>query len=77
MEVKIKDRKEEIEKAKQMEKALSIADVIAMLPSSESIEANGIEGGLRDGELQMFWEGAEWLKSHLQKRLLSIQKVKR
>lgn len=55
----------------QQEKALSIADVMAMLPSSESIEANGIEGGLRDGELQLFWEGAEWLKSHLQKRLLS------
>jgi hypothetical protein len=52
-------------------KALSIADVMAMLPSSETIEANGKEGGLRDGELQMFWEGAEWLKSHLQKRLLS------
>jgi hypothetical protein len=52
-------------------KALSIADVMAMLPSSETIEANGIEGGLRDGELQMFWEGAEWLKSHLQKQLLS------
>ncbi len=53
------------------EKTLSIADIMAMLPSSETIEANGIEGGLRDGELQMFWEGAEWLKSHLQKRLLS------
>jgi len=53
------------------EKALSIADVMAMLPSSETIEANGIEGGLRDGELQMYWEGATWLKSHLQKRLLS------
>ncbi len=53
------------------EKTLSIADVMAMLPSSETIEANGVEGGLRDGELQMFWEGAEWLKSHLQKRLLS------
>ena len=53
------------------EKTLSIADVMAMLPSSETIEANGMEGGLRDGELQMFWEGAEWLKSHLQKRLLS------
>lgn len=53
------------------EKALSIADVMAMLPSSETIEANGIEGGLRDGELQMYWEGATWLKSHLQKQLLS------
>jgi hypothetical protein len=53
------------------EKALSIADIMAMLPSPETIEANGIEGGLRDGELQMFWEGAEWLKGHLQKRLLS------
>jgi hypothetical protein len=53
------------------EKALSIADVMAMLPSPENIEANGIEGGLRDGELQMFWKGAEWLKGHLQKRLLS------
>ena len=52
------------------EKALSIADVMAMLPSSETIEANGIEGGLRDGELQMFWEGATWLKSHLQKQLV-------
>ena len=55
----------------EQEKTLSIADVMAMLPSSETIEANGIKGGLRDGELQMFWEGAEWLKSHLQKRLLS------
>ena len=54
------------------EKALSIADVMAMLPSSETIEANGIEGGLRDGELQMYWEGAIWLKSHLQKRLLTL-----
>ena len=53
------------------EKTLSIADVMAMLPSSETIETNGMEGGLRDGELQLFWEGAEWLKSHLQKRLLS------
>ena len=53
------------------EKTLNIADVMAMLPSSETVEANGMEGGLRDGELQMFWEGAEWLKSHLQKRLLS------
>lgn len=51
--------------------ALTIADVMAMFPSSETIEANGIKGGLRDGELQMFWEGAEWLKSYLQKRLLS------
>lgn len=56
------------------EKALSIADIMAMLPSSETIEVNGIEGGLREGELQMFWEGAEWLKSHLQKQLL--QKIK-
>ena len=55
----------------EQEKTLSIADVMAMLPSSETIEANGMEGGLRDGELQMFWEGAKWLKSHLQKRLLS------
>ena len=29
------------------EKALSIADVMAMLPSSETIETNGMEGGLR------------------------------
>jgi hypothetical protein len=56
---------------KEMEQALSIADIVAMLPSPETIEANGIEGGLRDGELQMFWEGAEWLKNHLRKRLLS------
>ena len=55
----------------EQEKALSIADVMAMLPSSETIEANGMEAGLRDGELQLFWEGAEWLKSHLQKRLPS------
>lgn len=54
----------------QQEKALSIADVMAMLPSSKTVEVNGIEGGLRDGELQMFWEGAEWLKSHLQKQLV-------
>lgn len=53
------------------EKVLSIADAMAMLPSSQTIEANAIEGGLRDGELQMFWEGAEWLKCYLQKRLLS------
>ncbi len=52
------------------EKALSIADVMAMFPSSETIEANGIEGGLRGGELQMFWEGATWLKSHLKKQLV-------
>ena len=52
-------------------KALSIADVMDMLPSSETVEENVMEGGLRDGELQMFWEGAEWLKIHLQKRLLS------
>ena len=53
------------------QQVLDLFDVMAMLPSSETIEANGMEGGLRDGELQMFWEGAEWLKSHLQKRLLS------
>ena len=64
-------KKEEQTPKLSTEKALSIADVMAMLPSSETIEVNGIEGGLRDGELQMFWEGAEWLKSHLQKRLLS------
>lgn len=32
------------------------------LPTDEEIEANGIEGGLRDGELQMFWEGAKWMR---------------
>jgi hypothetical protein len=53
------------------EKALSIADVMAMLPSDDVIEANGIEGGLRDNELQMYWEGAIWLRNHLRKRLTS------
>lgn len=33
------------------------------LPTDEQIEANGIEGGLRDGELQMFWEGAVWMRN--------------
>lgn len=37
--------------------------------SSDVIEASGIEGGLRDGELQMYWEGAIWLKQQLLKRL--------
>ena len=32
------------------------------LPTDEQIEKNGIEGGLRDGELQMFWEGATWMR---------------
>lgn len=40
---------------------------------NEIIESNGTEGGLRDNELQMFWEGAEflrnkakdWIKTHL------------
>jgi len=40
-----------------------------MFPSSEVIEANGIEGGLRDNELQLFWEGATWLKGYLQKQM--------
>jgi hypothetical protein len=52
-------------------KLMSIADVVAMLPSNDVIEANGIEGGLRDGELQMYWEGAVWLRNHLHKRLMS------
>ena len=50
-------------------KALNIADVMAMLPSDDAIEANGIEGGLRDEELQMYWEGAVWLRNNLRKRL--------
>ena len=32
------------------------------MPTNEQIEANGIEGGLRDGELQMFYEGAIWMR---------------
>ena len=38
------------------------------LPTDEQIEANGIEGGLRDGELQMFWEGAKWMRDLIQER---------
>ena len=37
-------------------------------PTDDEIEANGIEGGLRDGELQMFWEGAVWMRSKAQWR---------
>lgn len=57
------------EEEKPTEKTLTISDVMALLPSSEIIESNGIEGGLRDGELQMFWEGAEWLKKYIENKL--------
>lgn len=57
------------EEEKATEKTLTISDVMALLPSSEIIEANGIEGGLRDSELQMFWEGAEWLKKYIENKL--------
>lgn len=48
---------------------LSITNLVVILPSSDDIEANGLEGGLTGNELQMFWEGAEWLKGHIRKQL--------
>lgn len=35
------------------------------LPSDEEIEDSGKEGGLCDNELQMYWEGAVWLKRYI------------
>lgn len=32
-------------------------------PTDDEIEANGIEGGLRGAELQLYWEGAVWMRS--------------
>jgi len=57
--------------AQEIVKLFAIPDVMAMLPTDDAIEANGIEGGLKDGELQMYWEGAVWLKNYLRNRLLS------
>lgn len=37
--------------------------------TDERIEKNGKEGGLRDGELQLYWEGATWLRDELLKQL--------
>lgn len=31
-----------------------------LLSSDDEIEESGREGGLRDNELQLFWEGAKW-----------------
>ena len=35
--------------------------------TDDEIEKHGMEGGLRDGELQMYWEGATWYRSYAQK----------
>lgn len=35
------------------------------LPSEDDIEDSGKEGGLCDNELQMYWEGAVWLKKYI------------
>ena len=60
-----------IDKAFERGKELSIHSVIDMLPTDEVIEANGKEGGLQDDELQMYFEGATWLREHLRKLILS------
>jgi len=44
-------------------------NILSLLPSDDTIEKNGMEGGLRDNELQMFWEGAEWTKNYILKRI--------
>jgi hypothetical protein len=36
---------------------------LPLAPTDDEIETNGKEGGLRDGELQLFWEGAVWMRS--------------
>jgi hypothetical protein len=48
------------------------------LPTDDQIEENGKEGGLKDGELQMYWEGAVWLRDvwipkHTKVEALSLQ----
>jgi hypothetical protein len=37
------------------------------LPTDEEIEKNGKYGGLRDNELQMYWEGAKWMRDQIKK----------
>lgn len=52
----------------------ALEQFVVQIPSSEMIEANGKEGGLRDGELQMFWEGATWMRDYIMK-MDSIDKI--
>ncbi|NTU68899.1 MAG: hypothetical protein HGB02_08475 [Chlorobiaceae bacterium] len=37
--------------------------------TDDFIENQGRECGLRDGELQTYWEGGEWVRDYLKKRL--------
>ena len=45
------------------------------LPTSKIIESNGEEGGLRDGELQLFWEGAVWMKNTVTKSITNPENL--
>lgn len=58
-----------MEKKIENEKLLTVEHFISLLPSDKVIEKNGEEGGLRDGELQMFWEGANWMSNYIRKQL--------
>lgn len=44
----------------------NVSGTLPLAPTDDEIEENGKKGGLRDGELQMFWEGAVWMRSKAQ-----------
>ena len=50
--------------------AAKLLDLQGKLPSNEEIEKIGAEGGLRDDELQMFWEGAVRMRDVIFKKLI-------